>query len=202
VSYDVGVVNYGMAGNTHSVIKALEKAGAKVKLLNDPESFSTVPRIILPGVGSYKEGMEELHDDGFIEAIRNYDGLVLGICVGMQVLSYLGYEHGLTKGLNLISGEVKKIECSGKVPHMGFNRLEMIGESPLLEGIENELFYFMHSYELINYTDILALTEYANHKFVSAVSTGNYMGVQFHPEKSREAGIQLFKNFIKMEKVG
>ncbi len=197
----VGVVNYGTAGNIHSVGKALQKAGAEVVLINQVKDFKTVPRIVLPGVGSFKEGMAELESDGFIESIQIFDGPVLGICLGMQILSSLGYEHGQTKGLNLIKSEVKLIECSGKVPHVGFNKIDVIKDSLLLEGIENDFFYFMHSYEMVNYTDMIALSEYAEHKFVSAVQRDNIFGVQFHPEKSREAGIKLFKNFLAIEKV-
>ncbi len=192
----VGIVNYGTAGNIHSVIKALQKAGAEVVVINTPEDFRKVPRIVLPGVGSFKEGMAELESDGFIDSIQAYEGPILGICLGMQILSSLGYEHGQTKGLNLIKAEVKPMECSGKVPHVGFNNIEVLKDSLLLKGIEKEMFYFMHSYEVVNYTDMLALSEYANHKFVSAVEQGNIFGVQFHPEKSREAGIKLFKNFL------
>lgn len=192
----VGIVNYGTAGNIHSVSKALQKAGAEVVVINTPEDFRKVPRIVLPGVGSFKEGMAELESDGFIDSIQAFEGPILGICLGMQILSSLGYEHGQTKGLNLIKAEVKPMECSGKVPHVGFNNIEVLKNSLLLNGIEKEMFYFMHSYEVVNYTDMLALSEYANHKFVSAVEQGSIFGVQFHPEKSREAGIKLFKNFL------
>ena len=192
----VGIVNYGTAGNIHSVSKALQKAGAEVVVINTPEDFRKVPRIVLPGVGSFKEGMAELESDGFIDSIQAFEGPILGICLGMQILSSLGYEHGQTKGLNLIKAEVKPMECSGKVPHVGFNNIEVLKNSLLLNGIEKEMFYFMHSYEVVNYTDMLALSEYANHKFVSALEQGSIFGVQFHPEKSREAGIKLFKNFL------
>jgi len=197
----VGVVNYGTAGNIHSVRKALQKAGADVLLINQAEDFKKVPRIVLPGVGSFKEGMMELESDGFIEPIQMFDGPILGICLGMQILSSLGYEHGLTKGLGFIKAEVKLVECLGKVPHVGFNKIDVIKDSRLLKGIENEMFYFMHSYEVVNYTDMLALSECSGHKFVSAVERRSVFGVQFHPEKSREAGIKLFKNFLAVDKV-
>lgn len=196
----VGLVNYGTAGNIHSVKKALEKAGGEVKLINAAEDFQQVPRIVLPGVGSFKEAMEELTNDGFIEPIRNFDGPILGICLGMQILSTLGYEHGQTQGLGFIKAEVKPMQCQGKVPHVGFNKIEVLKNSVLFKGIENESFYFMHSYEVVNYTNMLGLTEYVEHKFVSAIESGHIYGVQFHPEKSREAGIKLFANFLTVEK--
>ena len=197
----VGVVNYGTAGNIHSVRKALQKAGGDVLLINQGEDFKKVSRIVLPGVGSFKEGMMELESDGFIDPIQRFEGPILGICLGMQILSTLGYEHGQTKGLNLVKAEVKPMECSGKVPHVGFNKIDVIKDSHLLKGIEDEMFYFMHSYEVVNYTDMLALSEYAGHHFVSAVERENIFGVQFHPEKSREAGLKLFKNFLAIGKV-
>lgn len=192
----VGLVNYGTAGNTHSVKKALEKAGAEVILINHPEDFSKVPRIVLPGVGSFKEAMDELEQDGFIEPITSFQGPILGICLGMQILCGLGYEHGKTKGLGLINAEVKPIECGGKVPHVGFNKVNVMENSALFKGIEKESFYFMHSYEVVNYTNILGLTEYVGHQFVSAVQNKKIFGVQFHPEKSRNTGIKLFSNFL------
>lgn len=197
----VGIVNYGMAGNIHSVSKAIQRAGGVVVMINKPEDFEIVPRIVLPGVGSFKEGMLELENDGFIEPIKAFNGPILGICLGMQILSTLGYEHGVSQGLNMIKAEVKPIECSGKVPHVGFNSVDLVKKSMLFKGIEDELFYFMHSYEVVNFIDILGLTEYAGHTFVSAIERNNIFGVQFHPEKSRDAGIKIFENFLVVDKV-
>ena len=162
------------------------------------DSFRKVPRIVLPGVGSFKEGMAELESDGFIDSIQAFEGPILGICLGMQILSSLGYEHGQTKGLNLIKAEVKLMQCNGKLPHVGFNKVDVIKESPLFKNIENELFYFMHSYEVIGFHDVLATATYLEHMFVSSVSKENIYGVQFHPEKSRKAGIKLFENFLEI----
>jgi imidazole glycerol phosphate synthase glutamine amidotransferase subunit len=192
----VGLVNYGTAGNIHSVKKALEKAGATVKIIDKPEDFETVPRIVLPGVGSFSEAMIELKQDGFIEPIKSFEGPILGVCLGMQILSTMGYEGGQTEGLGLVQAEVKPMQCMGKVPHVGFNKVEVVKDSALLKGLESANFYFMHSFEVVNYTNMLSLTEYVGHKFVSAIERGKVYGVQFHPEKSREAGIQLFKNFL------
>ena len=116
----------------------------------------------------------------------------------MQILSSLGLEGGETEGLGLIQAEVKKMQCHAQVPHMGFNAIKVQKSSHLLRNIENEELYFMHSYEMVNYTDILSLSSYAGHSFVSSVEKDMLFGVQFHPEKSRQAGLELFKNFIEL----
>jgi imidazole glycerol phosphate synthase glutamine amidotransferase subunit len=192
----VGVVKYGVAGNIHSIVNAIKAAGGTVKVIEKPSDISGVGRLVLPGVGSFHDGIEELGRSNLIEAIRLCNKPVLGICLGMQIFAKIGFEYGRTNGLGIINAEVKAIECDGPVPHVGFNSIKTTNKDPLFTGIENDDFYFMHSFEVVNYTDILALTEYAGHEFVSAVRKGNFYGVQFHPEKSREAGITLFKNFI------
>ena len=194
----IGVINYGIAGNIHSVKKAIEKAGGKTLVINIPSDFDLVDKLVIPGVGSFKDAMQELENNNFISPIQGFSKPILGICLGMQILAELGFEFGKTKGLALINAEVKPILCDGKIPHMGFNTISVKVPNILLEGLEDKEFYFMHSYELVNYTDIIALTKYNDHSFVSAVHTGNLYGVQFHPEKSREAGIKLLSNFIKL----
>jgi len=194
----IGIVNYGIAGNIHSVKKAIERAGGKTLVINKPSDFNLVDKLVIPGVGSFKDAMQELESDSFIESIQKFDKPILGICLGMQIMADLGFEFGKTKGLSLIEAEVKPILCEGKIPHMGFNKLSIKAFNALLNGIEDEEFYFMHSYEMVNYTDIVALTKYNDHSFVSAIHKENLYGVQFHPEKSREAGIRLLSNFIKL----
>jgi len=199
VSNIIGIVNYGVAGNIHSIKKAVEKAGGKVLVINDSEQFSEVDKIVLPGVGSYKDAMRELENDCFIEPLKTTTKPILGICLGMQILSTLGFEYGETKGLNLIQAEVRPILVDAKVPHVGFNTINVTNNNKVLDGLEQEEFYFMHSYEVVNYTDITSLTEYEGHSFVSSVRKNNLYGVQFHPEKSREAGVELFRNFVNLQ---
>jgi imidazole glycerol phosphate synthase glutamine amidotransferase subunit len=194
----IGIVNYGIAGNIHSVQKAVEKAGGNTLIINKPSDFDLADKLVIPGVGSFKDAMQELENDGFISPIQEFSKPILGICLGMQIMANLGFEFGNTKGLNLIDAEVKPILCSGKIPHMGFNRITVENPNILLNGVESEIFYFMHSYEMVNYTDITALTKYSGHSFVSAIHKDNLYGVQFHPEKSREAGIKLLSNFINL----
>lgn len=200
MSNTIGLINYGIAGNTHSIKKALEKAGGTVKIINTKEEFKSIDKIVIPGVGTFKDAMKELENDGLLEVLRNAIKTkpTLGICLGMQILSTVGFEYGKSEGLNAIQAEVKPMLVDAKVPHMGFNRIDVVKPNQLLAGLENEEFYFMHSYEMVNYTNIIALTDYAGHKFVSAIQKENLYGVQFHPEKSREAGIKLFKNFIEL----
>jgi imidazole glycerol phosphate synthase glutamine amidotransferase subunit len=195
----IGIVNYGISGNIHSVKKAIERAGGNTMVINTPSDFNLVDKVIIPGVGSFKDAMQELNNNGFVEPLKRFTKPILGICLGMQILAKLGFEYGETKGLGLVDAEVKLIQCDGKIPHMGFNKIQVVNPNILLNGLEEEEFYFMHSYEMVNYTDITALTEYKNHSFVSAICKNNLYGVQFHPEKSREAGIKLLSNFIQLK---
>lgn len=196
----IGIVNYGVAGNIHSIKKAVEKAGGQVRILDEADDFSKVDKLILPGVGSFKDAMQELESGGFISPLDHVmcSMPTLGICLGMQILASLGFEYGKTKGLGVIHAEVKPILVDAAVPHMGFNSIDIVKPNQLLKGLDSNQFYFMHSYEVVNYTDISALTEYAGHKFVSAIHKEHIFGVQFHPEKSREAGIVLFRNFVEL----
>lgn len=196
----IGLINYGIAGNIHSIKKAIEKAGGVVKVINTKEELESVEKLVIPGVGSFKDAMQELQKSGLLDALKVAATTkpTLGICLGMQILSTLGFEYGKTKGLALINAEVKPMVVDAKVPHMGFNKIDVVKSNRLLNGLESEEFYFMHSYEVVNYTNIVALTEYEGHKFVSSLQQNNLYGVQFHPEKSREAGIKLFKNFIEL----
>jgi len=200
MSQVIGIVNYGIAGNIHSIQKAITYTGGEVKIVNNKKELLAVDKIVLPGVGSFKDAMGELEKDNLLNTLRETIPLkpTLGICLGMQILARLGFEYGKTEGLGLIEAEVKPIIVDGKVPHVGFNSVELIKSNKLLDGLADEEFYFMHSYEMVNYTNIATLTEYAGHKFVSSIQKDNIYGVQFHPEKSREAGIKLFKNFIEL----
>jgi len=198
----IGLINYGIAGNIHSVQKAIEKAGGTVKIVNNREELNAVDKIVIPGVGSFKDAMCELEKDELLAPLKQeiQTKPTLGICLGMQILSTFGFEYGRTQGLNVIKAEVKPMLVDAKVPHMGFNAIDIVKSNPLLNGLENEEFYFMHSYEIVNFHDVISTTEYAEHLFVSAIQKNNIFGVQFHPEKSRDSGIKLFKNFINLVK--
>jgi imidazole glycerol phosphate synthase glutamine amidotransferase subunit len=195
----VGLLSYGNSGNIYNVQKALEIAGAKVTIIQDKSDMDSVEKIVLPGVGCFVDAMQYLSGiaNELFDQIRQKP--TLGICLGMQILGKIGYEFGETPGLNLVDAEIKRMELKCKVPHLGWGKLSIFRDSPILEGItEDDSFYFMHSYEMINYTDIIALTSYCNHNFVSVIQNGNIFGVQFHPEKSREPGIKVLENFIQL----
>ena len=196
----VGIVNYGIAGNVYSIKKAVEKAGGRVKVINNKEEFELVAKIVIPGVGSFADAMRELKDDGLLDWLKEEIKIkpTLGICLGMQILASIGFEYGKTKGLDAINAEVKPVLVDAKIPHMGFNSLDVVSPNKLLNHIEDKEFYFMHSYEVVNYANIVSLTNYCGHQFVSSIQKGALYGVQFHPEKSRDAGIKLFKNFLEL----
>ena len=199
MSHIIGIVNYGIAGNIHSVEKAINKANGKTLIINNVEQFNQVDKIVLPGVGSFKNAMKQLENIGFLEVLCRNTKPILGICLGMQILSTLGFEYGETKGLGLIHAEARPMLIDAKVPHVGFNTIEVTQANDVLNGLEKEEFYFMHSFEVVNYTNIISLTQYEGHKFVSSIQKDNIYGVQFHPEKSRQAGIKLLSNFIQLE---
>lgn len=195
----VGILVVGRAGNLTNIERALVEAGAEYIYIKDIEDFEKINKILIPGVGSYKDAMNSIKDR--IEIIRENikKKPTLGICLGMQILGQIGFENGESKGIGVIEGEVRKMEVKAKTPHIGWNKLTNRKESPLFKDIpEDAAFYFMHSFELNNYIDFISLTDYENHKFVSSIQRGNIFGVQFHPEKSREYGIQLLRNFLEM----
>jgi len=196
----VGIINYGVTGNIYSIKKALLKAGATVKIINSKDDFNEVTQIVIPGVGSFKDAMNELNKKHLTQTLKEQIKIkpTLGICLGMQILATIGLEYGETTGLNILNAQVQKMSVNAKLPHVGFCTIDNVTSNPLLSGLEDEEFYFMHSYELVCDSHIVATTTYAKHSFVSAIHKEHIYGVQFHPEKSREAGLQLFRNFLKI----
>lgn len=196
---DIGIISYGASGNIYNVKKALEKAGARVFLIEKKSDFDLVEKLILPGIGSFRDAMQYLEAISDILVDEMKEKPTLGICLGMHLLSKIGYEYGETDGLSLIGGEVKKLDMKCKVPHLGWASVVKRINSPILEGIKpSDNFYFMHSYEFITAieSEAVAFSCYCDHVFISVVQKDDVFGVQFHPEKSRDAGLKILENFI------
>lgn len=198
------IVDYGL-GNIGSIVNMLKRIGYLAEVTNDVNKIQDVQKIILPGVGAFDSGMKKLKElnlvDDIIECVLVKKVPILGICLGMQLMTN-GSEEGKEKGLSLIDAEVKKFNFNDnfalKIPHMGWNSLEVQKSHPLIKDMEQEIrFYFVHSYfvKCNRGEDILTTTKYGI-SFVSAFAKGNIMGVQFHPEKSHKFGMHLLKNFI------
>ena len=205
----IGLINYGM-GNLYSVAKALERAGAKVALVRDPGSLADFGRIVLPGVGAFRDCIGALNERGLAEAICEHIGKgkpYLGICLGMQVLMDSSTEFGFHRGLGLIAGQVRPFPAAHpaygfKIPHMGWNDVVLPEETaahPVLKPLAGKQTYFVHSYVCVptDPGDILAATSYGAYPFASAIGRDNVVGVQFHPEKSQAAGLAMLEAFVK-----
>ncbi len=195
----IGIIDYGM-GNLRSAEKAFKKWGFDTIVTDDPMKLEEVDGLVIPGVGGFPDAMKNLHEKQLVEAIRKHaaEGKpLLGICLGMQVLFQQGFEGDRCEGLGLLQGDIVRIPAGVKVPHMGWNRLTMLQESPLLkETPEGAMVYFVHSYFANNCdaADLVAVTDYG-HMLPAVVQRGNVYGLQFHPEKSSDAGLQIIKNF-------
>jgi glutamine amidotransferase len=198
---DVILIDAG-TGNLRSVQKALESVGADVLRTEDPGEVKNGRRVILPGVGAFGDFMLGLRRRGLDQAVTEAVGRgipLLGICVGMQALFEIGEEMGDHGGLGLLQGTVVRFDesLSLKVPHTGWNQLEVRREAPLFKGIDPGAYvYFNHSYycQAGDPTDVIAETEYGI-RYACTVRRENIYGVQFHPEKSQAVGLQILKNF-------
>ena len=211
----VALIDYG-SGNLHSAAKAFERASRvlespeKVIVTRDPEIVYRADRVVLPGVGAFadcRKGLNALDGmvDAMTEAVRNKARPFFGICVGMQLMATQGKEHVTTPGLNWIAGDVEKIaprDESLKIPHMGWNTLDMLREHPVLErlplGDKGRHAYFVHSYHLkaANESDVVARADYGG-PLTAIVAKDTMFGAQFHPEKSQRFGLALISNFLK-----
>lgn len=202
---EISVIDYE-AANIGSVLRMLEKAGAKPVRASTPTEIAAARRIILPGVGAFDHGMDQLHKRGLVDEL-NHAALVrripvMGICLGMQLMCRSS-EEGERRGLGWMEASVEKFrfppELRLAVPHMGWNTVQLCKENPLLPALEARTrFYFVHSYKVRcdHEEDIVAKTHYGE-DFVSIFSRGNLFGAQFHPEKSHRFGMQLLSNFLK-----
>jgi len=210
----VTIIDYG-SGNLHSAVKAFERAareggsGAEIILTDKPDVVASADRVVLPGVGAFADCYRGLHAivgmrDALELAVRQKGRPFLGICVGMQMMASRGLEHGVHQGLDWIGGEVGAIRPSDpglKIPHMGWNTLDVRRPHPLLEGVatgrDGLHAYFVHSYHMTtsDVDDVVAVTDYGG-PVTAIVARGNLVGTQFHPEKSQKLGLALIANFL------
>ncbi|MDP9457313.1 MAG: imidazole glycerol phosphate synthase subunit HisH [Actinobacteria bacterium] len=198
---NVAVVDYD-AGNTLSVTRALDKAGASVELTADPEKVLRTDAVVLPGVGAFGDCMKKLRDRGMDAACREVyrsGKPFLGVCVALQVFFESSEESPGIEGLGLLPGGVTRFKAAEglKVPHMGWNELSVARPHPVLDGLDGEDFYFVHSYYPVpeEPSDVLGTSEYGT-VFCAAAGRENMAAVQFHPEKSSRAGLKLYQNFL------
>jgi imidazole glycerol-phosphate synthase subunit HisH len=211
----VAIIDYG-SGNLHSAAKAFERAARegssplKIKVTARPEDVRTAERVVLPGVGAFADCRRGLVDvPGMIEAleesVRHQGKPFLGICVGLQLMAERGLEHGITPGLGWIGGEVRAIAPSNpslKIPHMGWNTLDVARKHALFEGIPTGAGglngYFVHSYHLVpSGADMLVATTDYGGPITAFIAKDNMAGSQFHPEKSQQLGLTLISNFLR-----
>ncbi len=207
MSDDIVIIDYKM-GNLRSVQKAFEQVGSNAIITNDYSIIKDAQKIVLPGVGAFKDGMKNLQELGLVEilneeVIKNKKPF-LGICLGMQLISQKSYENGETKGLGWIDAEVIKFEFEPqmhlKIPHVGWNNVSYKNKHILYDDIENNSdFYFVHSYyfKTSDQGVISSTTDYG-FEFVSSVRKDNIYAFQFHPEKSQNVGLKLLENFTKL----
>ena len=217
----IALIDYGIS-NLRSVQKAFAHLGVDVTLIDTPDQLAQADRLILPGVGAFRAGMGGLRARGLIEPIKQAVAAgkpLIGICLGMQLLFESSDELGDNVGLGLLPGRVTKIKMQNarsemqesdpsllitrhslKIPHMGWNQLDLVREHPLVNGVESGVYaYFVHSYAVypVQRDIVIATTDYGG-PFASIVGRGTICGLQFHPEKSQAVGLKLLQNFLEM----
>ncbi len=198
----ITVIDYGM-GNLRSVVKAVEKYTSDVEVSQDPASISRSRGLILPGDGAFGMAMKHLDEMGWTAPLKEYvlgGGHFMGICLGYQLLFSTSEEFGHHEGLGLIPGHVVRFRVGSlKVPHMGWNHVEIKNGSPLLEGVPSgSYFYFIHTYypEIEDQSWVMGSVEYGV-KFPCIVGKENLIATQFHPEKSHRVGLRIVENFVR-----
>ena len=200
----LGIIDYNM-WNLASVYNACSKFTKDLKIVKNADDLKNLDKIILPGVGAYKDAMQHLEDSGLKDAILDFANSkkpLLGICLGMQLLFESSEEFGYTKGLGLIEGKVVKFDKSKmgsdlKIPHMGWNKI-VNKDNPLFKNLQNPYLYFVHSYHVVTDDKYTIATTNYGYDFVSAVNKDNIFGFQPHPEKSHNNGLKILENFINL----
>ncbi len=202
----VVIIDYGM-GNLDSVRRAIEECGGTPIISCEKQEINQASHIVLPGVGSFADGMRNICQRGLDEWLTEralQQGIpLLGICLGMQLMAQKGLEGGETTGLAWLDAKVEKLQATSaekRIPHIGWNEVHVSVSSPLFKGIDSgKDFYFVHSYHLVaRDPDLAAATTPYCGQFISAIAKDNLFGVQFHPEKSQKVGFKLLRNFISL----
>jgi glutamine amidotransferase len=200
----IAIIDYGM-GNLRSVQKAFERAGHQATITNDAAILASATKLVLPGVGAFRDAIAALRDRELVEPIRaavESGKPFLGICLGLQLLFDRSFEDGEYEGLGIIPGDVVRFELPAefKVPHMGWNQLHFRRRPPIFAGVdEGAYFYFVHSYYVVPRDDsiVATTTDYAS-SFCSSIWRDNLFATQFHPEKSQADGLRVLKNFAEL----
>jgi imidazole glycerol-phosphate synthase subunit HisH len=199
----IALVDYGM-GNQRSVLNAFDSIGAQIELVTDPEAVAAADRVVLPGVGAFRDAIGALRERGLAQAVRDAAAAgrpLLGLCLGMQLLATRSFEFGEHRGLDLIPGSVERLETTPglRIPHVGWNDLAVQRpDDPILGGLGPEpTFYYVHSFEFRadDPVSVTGLTDYGR-PVTATVASGNVFGVQFHPEKSAADGLSLLRAFV------
>jgi len=204
ISNSIQIIDYGM-GNLRSVQKAFERIGVEADICQNPSELSNASRVVLPGVGGFRDAIQALRGHGFVNAIEDFIATkkpFLGICLGLQLLFDVSYEDGQWEGLGIFPGQVVRFDehAELKIPHIGWNTLHTKTDCPLFSQIpQDSFFYFVHSYYAIPKDNKLTsgVCDYGC-DFTASVTKGNIFATQFHPEKSQRWGLQLLKNFATM----
>lgn len=195
----IAVLDYG-AGNLRSAQRALERAGAEVVVTDDADTAQRADALVVPGVGHFGQCVRQFRDAGLERLARRWadeQRSLLGVCVGMQILYEGSDEDPHAEGLAILPGRVRRLPADVTVPHMGWNTVRVVRPDPVLEGIDGEQAYFVHSYaaEPSAAEHVVATTDYGP-GFPSVVRVGSVLGTQFHPEKSGDVGARLLANFV------
>lgn len=202
----LALIDYGM-GNLRSITNAINKIGYRVALVKKPEELSKHSKMILPGVGAFRDAIRQLNETGMNEAILEFSKNgkhILGICLGMQLLFDKSYEFGEHAGLGLVDGNVvafdkAKFKESLKIPHVGWNTLHVKKNSKLLKQMETRVYlYFTHSFHVLTCENNIIGKTFYGYEFASMIEKNNIYGFQPHPEKSHENGLKILKNFMEL----